>query len=101
MIKAIHSVTRPTISETYTGSEARYVVIQMIATGDDGASVKAVADLEGSVDNKNWVRIATLTAEGTKTASDGGPMETFWPLYRINVTEVTNCVVDAYFAKGH
>lgn len=101
MIKVIHSVSGPTTSDVYTGTDARYIVIQMTAaSGDDRTRVKAVAKLEGSMDNENWIRIATLTAEGDGSAQDGGPIETFWPLYRVRVIEVVDCVVDVFLAKG-
>lgn len=51
--------------------------------------MSAKAIVEGSHDGQGWIPIATLTASGTNYATDGGPVETRWPLMRSRLTEVS------------
>lgn len=62
------------------------------------AAVSAQAIIEGGHDGQGWITIATLTASGTAYATDGGPLETNWPLMRARLTAVSGGTATLHFA---
>ena len=61
-------------------------------------SVSATSEVEGSHDGIGWLPICTLNASGSSYATDGGPLETNWPLMRARLTAVSGGTATLYFA---
>lgn len=61
-------------------------------------AVSAQATVEGSHDGIGWITIATLSASGSGYATDGGPVETNWPLMRGRLTAVSGGTATLHFA---
>ncbi|HEK0719539.1 TPA: hypothetical protein SMP42_002620 [Pseudomonas aeruginosa] len=60
---------------------------QLSVSGSGTVSAQAV--VEGSQDSIGWITIVSLNASGTDYATDGGPVETNWPLMRARLTSVS------------
>lgn len=65
---------------------------------EGSGAVSAQVQMEGSHDGKGWIPIATLSASGNAYATDGGPVETNWPLMRGRLTAVSGGTANLYFA---
>lgn len=69
---------------------------QLAVTGAGAVSAQAV--VEGGHDGTGWIPIVTLDANGTGYATDGGPVETNWPLMRARLTAVTGGTATLHFS---
>ncbi|WDY60399.1 hypothetical protein [Pseudomonas sp. PSKL.D1] len=56
---------------------------------EGAGAVAAQAIVEGGHDGRGWIPIATITASGNVYATDGGPVETNWPLMRARLLSVS------------
>lgn len=69
---------------------------QLSVSGAGAVSAEAV--VEGGHDGQGWITVATLKAAGTVYATDGGPLETNWPLMRARLTAVSGGTATLHFA---
>lgn len=63
-------------------------------------SVTATILVQGSLDNSNWLTIATITLSGTTSASDGCVLEGPWAYVRGNVSAMTGTSAAATLIMG-
>lgn len=63
-------------------------------------AVTATILVQGSLDNSNWLTLATITLSGTTSATDGCALEGPWPYMRGNVSAITGTSAAATLIMG-
>ena len=90
------SSAEPTTSYILNMNGASKPSFQLTASGSGQVSAEAI--VEGSHDGVGWMPIVTLSASGAVYATDGGPVETHWPLMRARLTSVSGGTATLHFS---
>ncbi len=89
------------VTTTTTGSmkdALKYALRTFQAVVAGTGAVTATVEVQVSLDNSNWLTLATITLSGTTSASDGYVSEAPWPYVRGKVTAIsgTSAAVTLY-----
>jgi len=81
------SSSTPTTSYILNMNGSSKPSFQLAIKGSGAVSAEAV--VEGSHDGQGWIQVVSMKASGSAYATDGGPVETNWPLLRARLTAVS------------
>lgn len=90
------SSNTPTTSYVLSLNGASKPSFQLAVAGSGAVSAQAV--VEGGHDGAGWIPIVTINASGTDYGTDGGPVETNWPLMRARLVSVSGGTATLHFS---